>query len=52
MLTTPTESAQELRQRAEEQYRMSEKTASLPYSSEETKQILYELREHQIQLEM
>jgi len=52
MTTTSAESTQELRQRAEEKSRMNEGTTSKPLSLEETKQLLHELRVHQIELEM
>ena len=52
MTTKPAESAQGLRQRAEEQYRMNKGTTSQPLTPEETEYLLQELRVHQIQLEM
>ncbi|MFZ4857884.1 MAG: hypothetical protein ACOYL3_15955 [Desulfuromonadaceae bacterium] len=52
MTTKPAESAQELRQRAEEQHRMNKGTTSQPLTPEETEHLLQELRVHQIQLEM
>ena len=52
MTTTPAESAQALRQRAEEQYRMNKGTTTQPLTPEETEHLLHELRVHQIQLEM
>ena len=52
MPTTRTESAQNLRKRAEEKYRMDEGTALQNLSTAETKKLLHELRVHQIELEM
>ena len=52
MPTTRTESAQNLRKRAEEKYRTDEGTALQDLSSAETKKLLHELRVHQIELEM
>lgn len=52
MTTTSAESTRELRQRAEEKYRMNEGTTSKPRSPEETECLLHELRVHQIELEM
>ena len=48
----PPLSPQDMRQRAEELFRASEAIIPEALSPEETKQILYELRVHQIQLEM
>ena len=52
MTTTSAESTQELRQRAEERYRINKGTTSQPLTPEETEHLLHELRVHQIQLEM
>jgi PAS domain S-box-containing protein len=52
MTTKTPESSQDFRQRAEELFRASETIIPESISPEETKQILYELRVHQIQLEM
>ncbi|HIJ86419.1 MAG TPA: PAS domain S-box protein [Desulfuromonadales bacterium] len=52
MTTTSAESAQALRQRAEEQYRMNKGTTSQLLTPEETEHLLHELQVHQIQLEM
>ena len=52
MTSTPTESAQELRLRAEEKLRSQEPSTSATYSPEETAILLHELRVHQIELEM
>ena len=52
MTTQQPASPQELRQRAEELFRASEALIPEAPSPEEIKQILYELRVHQIQLEM
>ena len=52
MTTTQTESAQDLRKRAEEKYRGDEGRALQPLSTGETKKILHELQVHQIELEM
>ena len=52
MKTTPPLSPQDFRQRAEELFSASEAIIPESTSPEEMKQILYELRVHQIQLEM
>jgi len=52
MTKTPPESAQELRQCAEEKYRRDGAVTSKPLSPEETEQPLHELRVHLIELEM
>jgi PAS domain S-box-containing protein len=52
MNTSSPESAQELRQRAEVRYRTQIPEASKTPSPAETEQLLYELRVHQIELEM
>ena len=52
MKDTPTESAQDLRQRAEEKLRAKEAMATEMFLPEEAKQLLHELRVHQIELEM
>ncbi|MEI6701904.1 MAG: ATP-binding protein [Deltaproteobacteria bacterium] len=52
MTTTPPVSPQEIRRRAEELFRASETIIPESTSPEEMKQVLYELRVHQIQLEM
>jgi PAS domain S-box-containing protein len=52
MNTSATESAQELRQRAEVRYKTHLPEASKAPSPVETEQLLYELRVHQIELEM
>jgi len=52
MTTNLPESPQDLRQRAEELFRSSEASIPEATSPEEIQQILYELRVHQIQLEM
>jgi len=52
MTTIPPLTAQELRQRAEELYRTSEALIPESTSPEEIKQLLHELRVHQIELEM
>ena len=46
------ESPQELRRRAEEKSYLEKNAASHPLSPEETERLLYELRVHQIELEM
>jgi len=52
MLTTPTESAQELRRRAEEKSQLDVVLTSQPLKPEETELLLQDLRVHQIELEM
>ncbi len=52
MKTKPPLSPQELRHRAEELYRASENLIQEPTTHEGIKQLLHELRAHQIQLEM
>jgi PAS domain S-box-containing protein len=52
MANTPTESARNLRQHAEELLRVGETIISESTSSEEMEKILHELRVHQIELEM
>jgi formate hydrogenlyase transcriptional activator len=52
MTNRPVETAQELRQRAEEKYRMDEGRDLQARSTAETKKLLHELRVHQIELEM
>ena len=52
MTTQPPTLPQDLRQRAEALYRASEAVIQEPTTPEETKQLLHELRVHQIQLEM
>ena len=52
MTTTPSESALDLRKRAEEKFRMNEGAALQALSPVETKKLLHELRVHQIELEM
>jgi len=52
MPTRPTESAQDLRRRAEELFQASETLIPELTSPEETKRLIHELRVHQIQLEM
>jgi PAS domain S-box-containing protein len=52
MAQSPSESAQELRKRAEEKLRESEDTNQATQSSEAAQQLLHELRVHQIELEM
>ena len=52
MKTTPPESSQELRQRAEVRYKTHLPEASKTPSSGEPEQLLYELQIHQIELEM
>ncbi len=52
MTNSPTESAQELRLRAEEKLRSQEPSTSETYSPEEMAILLHELRVHQIELEM
>ena len=52
MKTKPPLSPQELRHRAEELYRASENLIQEPTTHEGIKQLLHELRVHQIQLEM
>jgi len=53
MTKTPTESAQQLRQRAEEQFSANYVTVTPDtLSAEETGQLLHELQVHQIELEM
>ncbi len=52
MTTTPTETPQELRQRAEEKFRLNEASAFQVPSPEETQILLHELRVHQFELEM
>ncbi len=52
MTTTPNESAQNLRKRAEEKYRMDEGRTFQTLSTVETKKLLHELQVHQIELEM
>ena len=52
MKDTPTESAWTLRQRAEEKFRAYEAATPETLSFEDTKQLLHELRVHQIELEI
>ena len=52
MTTTPPETPQQLRQRAEEQFRAQETATTETPTPEETQRILYDLRVHQIELEM
>jgi PAS domain S-box-containing protein len=52
MTDTPTESAEKLRQRAEEKFMAYDDASPETFSPEETKQLLHELRVHQIELEM
>ena len=52
MTNTPTKSRRELRLRAEEKFKAYETATQETLSAEETKQILHELRVHQIELEM
>jgi glutathione peroxidase-family protein len=52
MNTQPPESAKELRQRAEVRYKAQLPEASKIPSPGENEQLLYELRVHQIELEM
>ena len=51
-IKTPAESAQELRQRAEERLRQLEAPSLQHPSPEETERLLHELRVHQIEIEM
>lgn len=50
MTTKPPESPQELRQRAEAIFRTCDNLIQEPPTPEETKQLLHELRVHQIEL--
>jgi PAS domain S-box-containing protein len=52
MTDTPVESARQLRERAEKKAREAEETAQEVVSAEAAKQLLHELRVHQIELEM
>jgi len=52
MPTTPNESAQDLRRRAEELFRASESLTTKFTSPVETKRLFYELQVHQIELEL
>jgi len=52
MTGTPVESARQLRERAEKKVREAEETAQEAVSAEEAKQLLHELRVHQIELEL
>ncbi|MFZ4857896.1 MAG: hypothetical protein ACOYL3_16020, partial [Desulfuromonadaceae bacterium] len=52
MTTKQPETAQQLRQRAEEQLRADETSSTGPLSPEETKALLHDLRVHQIELEV
>ena len=52
MTATPTESAQELRQQAEEKFKASEVVPAQALSPEEAEQLIHELRVHQIELEI
>ncbi len=51
-MTTEDESVRELRQRAEEKAFINASAVSKPLSPEETERLIYELRVHQIELEM
>ena len=52
MTDAPTESARDLRQRAEEKFKVNDAENTKRPSSGETQQLLHELRVHQIELEM
>jgi len=52
MTDTPVDSARQLRERAEKKVREAEETAQEELSVEAAKQLLHELRVHQIELEM
>lgn len=52
MTDTPVESGRQLRERAEKKVRAAEETAQEELSAEAAKQLLHELRVHQIEVEM
>jgi PAS domain S-box-containing protein len=52
MADTPTKSAQALRQRAEERFRANESDPTETLSPEDAKELLHDLRVHQIELEI